>query len=182
MILCRIFIGFSDQSHQDAGDIVGIFEKQGLHQTLYVIDELAIMGFGKHAEDLVNRPLSDGAVKSEFRESQNYSVDNFIDKVVRPIIIQEHFGVRTTFSFEREEVKYKDSNRVAYTQLTNTGKVALEEFAAAWVVGVNVPDGARSIPTGSTGVLVPKPYKGSAPSVTVITTSIDGLDIDAESA
>lgn len=170
MILCRIFTGFSDLNSRDLP-----FGHQGDQQTLYVIDELAIKGFGKHAKLLGLGEKSTDAVASEFRAIEGYSAAEFIDKLVKPIIIQEHFGVRTKFSFDTEVV----DNQV---QLTEDGRVALRQFANDWVVAVNVPETARSIPDGCTGVLVPKPYEGAPPRSTQISEGINGLSIDAESA
>lgn len=153
MILCRLFIGFTDVTGKEVA-----FESQGQEQTVYVIDELAIKGFGKHA-DIHTGGSSSKAVASEFREVENYTAAEFIDKLVKPIILQEHFGVRTNFSFEGD---------------------GLEEFAKHWMVAVNVPDAARSIPDGATGVLVPRPYEGAAPTITQVHDSIDNVSASAE--
>lgn len=150
MILCRIFIGFTDVKGKEV-----VFNTQGQNQTVYVIDELAIKGFNKHADIHIGGD-SKKVVASEFREEQNYTVVEFIDKIVKPIILQEHFGIHTDFSFDEGE---------------------LVEFAKHWMVAVNIPETARSIPDGSTGVLVPRPYEGKAPDATQIRDSIADVKI-----
>lgn len=153
MIQCRIFLGFKNLQ----GEYIE-FDQQGRNETLYVIDELAIKGFKKHG-DLHLYPDASEFVDSEFREEENYGIAEFIDKFVRPIIIQEHFGVRTTFRFNSLESR--------------------RAFARYWRVAVNVPETARSIPDGATGVLVPKPYESKTPpSATVIKEGLDDIDVD----
>lgn len=153
MIQCRIFIGFKNLEGRFTE-----FDQQGRNETLYVIDELAIKGFKKHG-DLHLYPDAREFVDSEFREEENYGMAEFIDKFVRPIILQEHFGVRTTFGFDN--------------------RAALMAFARNWRVGVNVPETARSIPDGATGVLVPKPYESSnPPRATIIGEGLEDIDVD----
>lgn len=151
MIHCRIFI----RSNLEGSP----FQSHGQDMTVYVIDELAIKGLEKHAPVHLDQIDNATLTESEFRDVEGYSIAEFADKYVRPIIIQEHFGVHTTFNFT-------DQNQ-------------LREFADKWVVAVNVPDTARSIPDGTTGVLVPKPYEGQLPGACRISEGLgDVLDTE----
>lgn len=161
MILCRLFIGFKnvseDGNETEVKDL--IFGNMGKNQTVYVIDELAIKGFGKHAENLHLAPKASDVIKSEFRDIDGYTTAGFIDKVIKPVILQEHFGISTNISFSTIE--------------------SLREFSKFWLVAVNIPETARAIPDGSTGVLVPRPYESSeAPEQTRVLESIDGISVD----
>ena len=153
MILCRLYVGSVTVPGQDKP--LAVFSRQGQHQTVYVLDELALKSYNKHKNITgagENSVEPSRLPTQEFRTQEGYDIATYFDKFVRPVILQEHFGIRTQFNNDPE---------------------FLTEFARNYVVAVNVPDDSRSIPVGSTGVLLPKPYgPGAVPSVARFTESV----------
>lgn len=144
MIYCRLYVGSGPKNK---------FAAQGQKQTLYVLDELALKSFYKHRNITgTGSTTASQAAQSEFRNVEGYDEREFLDKFIRPIIIQEHFGMRTVFSADPEDIR---------------------NLADNYVVAVQLPDTARSIPVGTTGILMPKPYSGHAPDVTEFGEKVD---------
>lgn len=115
-----------------------MFRQQGVNDTYYVIDELAIKSVNKHD----NITGSDATVTKEqlvhgaFRDYEGYDINDFISKFVRPVIlIRPHSIFNINLSMDPIELTSK------------------------YMMAVSVPDKARSIPMPAWGFLVPNVEK-----------------------
>lgn len=139
MILCRLYIGeFTETGWAAPFDTQG-----GFHKVVWVIDELAIKS--TNAYERSAQVQTDGGkaqTANSYRPQQNYSLLNYVDKVVKPVHIKEAFGFGV--------------NMKTLGGMTN--RADLEKFADEWLVAVDVPPTARSIPLPAWGTLVPRVY------------------------
>lgn len=128
MIICRIFIGAEDS----------IFRTQGVNDTYYVIDELAIKAINKH-DNITgsdSNVTSDQLVHGAFRSYEGYDLNDFIAKFVRPVILIRPQAF-SNINLHMDPIKLTDK----------------------YMMAVSVPDKARSIPMPSWGFLVPNVEK-----------------------
>lgn len=145
-MICRIFVGIVNTEGKTLlrnGDGENRWQP-GRNGVVYVIDENAIKSIRKHRN--ITGTAADGAeaaidaqrlVNSEFRKGYGYAIQEFLDKVVKPVHLKESMGITTDFPSDNEE---------------------LIELARSWRIDVAVPDNADTIPTPAFGMIIPAPY------------------------